>query len=118
MRGTVEKQALASGSRETAKNVCKHLTESNKTSFDPPFFLTIGRPSNRIQKVGGREAFISSGGRCLMTDLDPSAGAADDAGPGIRGRARSKAGEAEDLRNAMRSEGRRGFQSAGCRSRV
>ena len=35
-----------------------------------------------------------------MTDRDPSAGAADDAGPRIRGRARSKAGEAEDLRNA------------------
>ena len=33
-----------------------------------------------------------------MTDLDPSAGEADDAGP--RARARSKAGEAEDLRNA------------------
>ena len=35
-----------------------------------------------------------------MTDRDPSAGAADDAGPRIRARARSKAGEAEDLRNA------------------
>ena len=35
-----------------------------------------------------------------MSDLDPSAGAADDAGPRIRGRARSKAGEAADLRNA------------------
>ena len=35
-----------------------------------------------------------------MTDRDPSAGAADDAGPRIRRRARSKAGEAEDLRNA------------------
>ena len=35
-----------------------------------------------------------------MTDLDPSAGEADDAGPRIRGRARSKAGEAADLRNA------------------
>jgi hypothetical protein len=35
-----------------------------------------------------------------MTDLDPSAGEADDAGRPIRARARSKAGEAEDLRNA------------------
>ena len=35
-----------------------------------------------------------------MTDRDPSAAAADDAGPRIRGRARSKAGEAEDLGNA------------------
>ena len=35
-----------------------------------------------------------------MTDRDPSAGAADDAGPGIRRRGRSKAGEAADLRNA------------------
>jgi len=35
-----------------------------------------------------------------MTALDPSAGEADDAGPRIRARARSKAGEAEDLRNA------------------
>ena len=35
-----------------------------------------------------------------MTDLDPSAGAADDAGPRVPGRARSKAGEAEDLRDA------------------
>jgi hypothetical protein len=35
-----------------------------------------------------------------MTDLDPSAGEADDAGPRIRGRAGSKAGEAADLRNA------------------
>jgi hypothetical protein len=35
-----------------------------------------------------------------MTDLDPSAGEADDEGPRIRARARSKAGEAEDLRNA------------------
>ena len=35
-----------------------------------------------------------------MTDLDPSAGEADDEGPRIRGRARSKAGEAADLRNA------------------
>ncbi len=35
-----------------------------------------------------------------MTDLDPSAGAADDAGPRIRRRGRSKAGEAADLRNA------------------
>ena len=35
-----------------------------------------------------------------MTGRDPSAGAADDAGPGIRRRGRSKAGEAADLRNA------------------
>ena len=35
-----------------------------------------------------------------MTDVDPSAGEADDAGPRIPIRARSKAGEAEDLRNA------------------
>ena len=35
-----------------------------------------------------------------MTDRDPLAGAAEDAGPRIRGRARSKAGEAADLRNA------------------
>ena len=35
-----------------------------------------------------------------MTDRDPSAGAGEDAGPRIRGRARSKAAEAEDLRNA------------------
>jgi hypothetical protein len=35
-----------------------------------------------------------------MTDLDPSAGEADDAGRPIRARARSKAGEAADLRNA------------------
>ena len=35
-----------------------------------------------------------------MTDRDPSAGAAEDAGPRIRGRARSKAGEAADLRDA------------------
>ena len=35
-----------------------------------------------------------------MTDRDPSAGAADDAGPRIRRRGRSKAGEAGDLRNA------------------
>ena len=35
-----------------------------------------------------------------MTDRDPSAGAADDAGPRIRRRGRSKAGDAADLRNA------------------
>ena len=35
-----------------------------------------------------------------MTDRDPSAGAADDAGPRFRRRARSKAREAADLRNA------------------
>jgi hypothetical protein len=35
-----------------------------------------------------------------MTDRDPSAGAADDAGPRIRRRARSKAREAADLRHA------------------
>ncbi len=35
-----------------------------------------------------------------MTDLEPSAAAAGDAGPRIRRRGRSKAGEAADLRNA------------------